>query len=737
MGRARGRGCARGARRARRLGFESLEGRCLPTLGFGTVVGIGASGQYAALKANAEAEDAAGDVVVVGSIMGSAPFNTGGGAAVTLSSTGNQDAYIAEFSSSGALIWAETFAGQTTSSVGQTSAVAVDSSGNIEVTGSFSGTIKVGSTTLSAPTRTDVFVAKLNSAGQVQWAVQTTGATNKVDTANAIAPDGSGGAYIAGSLMGSMTAGSSVLAAVGSTEAYAAHVSSTGAFTWATSTTGSGTSVAGVDGLAVDASGRLVMAGYSAGTVNFNPAGSTSLTAAGSYDVAVWVLNSDGTLAWAEGFGGSNYDQADAVAVDSSGNIDVTGAFSGTVNFNPSGTALNLTAGAGGYNAFVLKLSSTGSTVWADALVDSSSVSIGNGIGVDSAGHVIVGGWFVGTVDFDPGSGTANVTGQGVEDAFVDVLDGSGNFVAAVTGGGSGTDESFGLALNASGAIAIAGGYTGPSANNPSILTTFGSTSLPTIGKSDIFVATLILSGGTVSLSAPNPPALEAASDSGSSQSDGITNVTAPTFDITGDSGGLTVQLLRDGTVVATRVGDGPITDPGRVPDGVHQYTVREVDSSNNIGPASGATPVTIDTTAPATPPAPAILAADDSGTVGDGITNVNKPRLTGTAEAGSTVSVWIGGVAVASGTASGGVYTIALTSALADGTYAVTVTATDAAGNVSATSASFSLTIDTAAPARPRCPRCSPPTIRARSATGSRASSSRASAARPRPDRP
>ncbi len=702
---ARGTDCAPKARRARRLGFESLEGRCLPTtLSFGTVVGIGASGQYAALKVNAEAEDSAGDVIVVGSIMGSAPFNTDGGAAVTLSSTGNQDAYIAEFASTGALIWAETFPGQTTSAVGQASAVAVDSSGNIEVAGSFSGTIEVGSTVLTATSQTDVFVAKLNSAGQVQWAVQTTGTTNKVDTANAIAPDGSGGAYIAGSLMGSMTAGSTVLTAVGSTEAYAAHVSGTGQFSWAVSTTGSANSVAGIDGLAVDATGRLVMSGYYAGTVNFNPAGSTLLTAAGSYDVAVWVLNSNGTLAWAQGFGGSGYDQSDAVAVDPSGNIYVTGAFSGTVNFNPSGTAINLTAGSGGYNPFVLELSSTGSTVWADALVDSSNVAIANGIGVNAAGQVIVAGWFVGTVDFDPGPGTAPETSRGDEDVFVAALDGSGNFVAVATGGGSGTDTSFGLALGASGAIAIAGGYTGPS-NGESILTTFGSTNLSTIGKSDIFVATLSLSSGSVSLSPPNAPALEAASDSGSSQSDGITNVTDPTFDISGDSGGLTVQLLRDGAVVATRVGNGPITDPGRVPDGLHQYTAREVDSYGHLGPLSNATQVTIDTTPPAAPSAAALFPADDSGTVGDGITNIEQPRLTGTAEAGATINLYAGSTLVGTGTASGGTYTIQLSSPLADGTYSITATATDVAGNVSVASAAFSMTIDTTPPAAPSVP--------------------------------
>ena len=478
------------ARRARtvRLGIEALEGRQAPALGFGTVTGLGATGQFADLRANAEAIDAAGDTLVVGSLMGTANFNPNG-SAVNVAASGNRDAYIAEFSPSGALNWVVPFPGQATSAIGQASAVTVDSSGNIEVAGSFSGTVKFGSTTLAAPSRTDAFVAKLSSSGSVLWAVQTTGAANQVDSAVAVAPDGSGGAYVAGSYMGSMTVGSSALTAAGQSEAFAAHLNSTGSFTWAKSTTGSSGSVAGMDGLAVDPSGRVVMAGFYSGTVNFNPGGSTVLAGAGSYDVATWVLNADGSLAWAEGFGGSNYDQAEAVAVDPSGNVYVTGAFSGTVNFNPSGTAINLTA-KGIYDVFVLKLTPAGATAWADSFAGSNGPSMGDGLGVDSSGRVDVAGWFAGTLDFDPGPATDSVASRGDEDVFIASLDTSGNFVAATTAGGAGTDAAFGLAINASGTIAVAGSYTGP-ASGSTTTTSFGSTNLATIGKVDIFIGSL------------------------------------------------------------------------------------------------------------------------------------------------------------------------------------------------------------------------------------------------------
>ena len=98
--------------------------------------------------------------------------------------------------------------------------------------------------------------------------------------------------------------------------------------------------------------------------------------------------------------------------------------------------------------------------------------------------------------------------------------------------------------------------------------------------------------------------------------------------------------------------------------------------------------------------------ASTDSGTLGDRITSFTRPQIDGTAESGSTVTIYSGGSAVGTGLAVGGVYQITITTALTpDGVYSITAQATDAAGNTGVLSGILSVTIDTTPPAVPSTP--------------------------------
>ena len=123
------------------------------------------------------------------------------------------------------------------------------------------------------------------------------------------------------------------------------------------------------------------------------------------------------------------------------------------------------------------------------------------------------------------------------------------------------------------------------------------------------------------------------------------------------------------------------------------------LDASGLPALAGSDTGIVVDTIAPATPDAPALTSNNDSGVAGDGVTNVRTPTLSGTAEAGSTVVLSDAAGQLASTTAgTDGRWSVAA-GTLADGTYAVTATATDAAGNMSASSQPFALTINATPP--------------------------------------
>jgi hypothetical protein len=208
----------------------------------------------------------------------------------------------------------------------------------------------------------------------------------------------------------------------------------------------------------------------------------------------------------------------------------------------------------------------------------------------------------------------------------------------------------------------------------------------------------------------PSAPALDAASDSGVSHTDNVTNQRSPYFKGTGAEYGTTIELYEGATRVGVGYGYSGGEDTsgkwsawlnGQLSEGTHTLTVRQVDQAGNASAASAPLVFRVDTTA-AAPSAPSLALGSDSGASGsDNITNVTKPTFTGTgAEPGSTVTLYANGQEVghAVSNASGG-WTIPVLDALLDNVYTFKVAQEDIAGNVSGYSASTTVTIDTTAP--------------------------------------
>jgi len=217
----------------------------------------------------------------------------------------------------------------------------------------------------------------------------------------------------------------------------------------------------------------------------------------------------------------------------------------------------------------------------------------------------------------------------------------------------------------------------------------------------------------TVDATAPNQVTAFTVNDDvapnvGPISQNGFTNDTTPT--LTGAAGsaeaGSTIRIydgaLLVGTTTALADGSWSVTTSPLL-NGGHSLTITATDATGNISNPSTPFNFTVDTVAP-TP----ILALSVSNNVGTpalasgAFTNDNTPIISGRAEANSTVNVYNGATLIGTTTAGAdGTWSLA-PSLLGDGTYTLTATATDAAGNVSQASPSFSLTIDTVVPTTP-----------------------------------
>jgi len=461
--------------------FGVLPVQATPSATFGWAKSMGGTSDDFGISI---ATDSSGNIYTTGYFQGTVDFDPGVGTS-NLTSTGGYDIFISKLDNSGNFVWAKSMGG---ASGAFGLSITLDSSGNIYTTGHFDGTAdfdpSAGISNLTGSG--DVFVSKLDSNGNFVWAKSMGGMSS--DIGRGIALDSSGNVYTTGYFSGTAdfdpSAGTSNLTSAGSGDIFVSKLDSNGNFVWAKSMGGASDDDSW--SITVGSSSNVYMTGYFQSTADFDPgAGISNLTSAGSYEIFISKLDSNGDFVWAKSMGGASGDSGFAITLDSSDNIYTTGYFRLTADFDPGIGVSNLTS-AGGNDILISKLDSSGNFVWAKSM-GGTSHDYGFAITLDSSGHIYTTGYFDDTADFDPGAGISNLTSAGSSDIFVSKLDTSGNFVWIKGMGGMSSDHGYGISLDSSGDVYTTGDFASVSDFDPSA----GTTNLTSAGLADIFVTKL------------------------------------------------------------------------------------------------------------------------------------------------------------------------------------------------------------------------------------------------------
>jgi len=319
-----------------------------------------------------------------------------------------------------------------------------------------------------------------------------------LDSGNGIAVDSSGAVYVTGetsSIDFPVTPGSYQGTNAGGSDVFVAKLGPTGALVYATYIGGE-LSERG-NSIAVDANGNACVTGRTNSTA-FPTVNYWQNQLLGDFDAFVTKLNSQGNaLMFSTYLGGSGNDEGSGIAVDSSGFIYVTGGTSilSRDDFPTTFGAFQRLFGGGMNDGFVTKFDPTQSgtaTLVYSTFLGGAAMDRGNSIAVDSSGNAYVTGRTAST-DFPTANALQGTFGGGQYDAFVTELDSTAsNIVFSTFLGGAGTDQAYGIALDSTNEVYLAG--VTDSANFP----TMNAYQIALAGSTDMFFAKLGAGGSSL-----------------------------------------------------------------------------------------------------------------------------------------------------------------------------------------------------------------------------------------------
>ncbi|PSK90402.1 SBBP repeat-containing protein [Taibaiella chishuiensis] len=413
--------------------------------------------------------DGAGNVYTAGYFMGTTDFDPGPGTA-NLTANGI-DMFLAKYDNNGNYLWAKKIGAASYND--QAYAIALDNAGNAYITGIFAATVDfdpgAGTANLVSNGASDIFIAKYDGAGNYVWARNIGG--SDWDYGQSITLDNTGNVYVTGSFVdtayfGATATANSVVSA-GSTDVVLAKYDNNGNFIWGKAVGGSSSD----DGQKVttDAAGNVYVAGRYMLTADFDPGpGTANLVAGGATDIFLAKYSATGAYIWAKGIGGTGYDAPSDLIADAAGHLYTVGSFAGTVDFDPGTGTANLTSNSGLGDAYVAKYDTSGAYVWAKQAgpAGAANGANANAVVLGAGGDVYFTGNFNGTVDFDPGAGTANLTATSYKDIFVAKYNAAGNYLWAGRMGGipiSAASNCGGrtISRNTAGQVYVAGYFSG------------------------------------------------------------------------------------------------------------------------------------------------------------------------------------------------------------------------------------------------------------------------------------